>query len=82
MTAVAVNDTLLPAQMVVFDAEMLTDGATGLSTWMVFGAEVTIVPLLQVDVLITDTVIWSLLFSVVDVKVLLFVPALIPFTFH
>ncbi len=83
MVGVAVNVTLVPAQIVVADAD--TDTLAGR-----FGLTVIVTPLevagepvkhgLALDV--SSTVTTSLLFSVVVVNVLLFVPAFVPFTFH
>jgi tetrahydromethanopterin S-methyltransferase subunit E len=83
LVGVAVKLTLVPAQMVVADAD--TDTLAGK-----FGFTVIVTPLdvagdpvkhgLALDV--SPTVTTSLLFSVVVVNVLLLVPALVPFTFH
>ena len=81
MVGVAVNVTLVPAQIVVADAA--TDTLAGK-----FGLTVIVIP---VDVAgdpvkhgvafeVSCTVTTSLLFNVELVKVLLFVPALLPFT--
>ena len=61
---------------------MLTEGVTVGVTAMVMTLLVTVGVVAQFRVLVITTVITSLLFSADDEKVLLLVPALMPFTFH
>ena len=79
---VAVNVALLPAQIVVADAVTETDGVTNAFTVMVIPVLVAVAGEGQVALLVITTVTTSLLASVVEVKVALFVPAFVPFTFH
>ena len=58
---VAVNVTLVPAQIVVADAEMLTDGATGEVTVIVMALEVAVEGLAQPDEEVMTTVTTLLL---------------------
>ena len=82
LTGVAVNVTLVPAHIVVADAAIVTDGATEELTVIVMALLVAVGVVAQLKLLVITTVITSLLFSVDDEKVLLLVPALVPFTFH
>ncbi len=82
LTGVAVKVTLVPVQIVVADAAMVTDGATEEVTVIVMALLVAVGVEAQAELLVITTVTTSLLFNVVEVKVALLVPALVPFTFH
>ena len=82
MVGVAVNVTCVPAQMVVAEALMLTDGVTLALTVMVTGLDVAVAGDAQANDEVITTVTTSPLASVDDWNVALFVPALLPFTFH
>ena len=60
MVGVAVNVTLVPAQIVVADAAILTDGATGEVTVIVMALDVAVEGLAQPDEEVMTTVITSL----------------------
>ena len=79
---VAVKVTLVPAQIVVAEAETATEGVTTAFTVMVIPVLVAEAGEGQAALLVITTVTTSLLESVVVVKVALFVPAFTPFTFH
>ena len=81
-TGVAVKTTLLPEQILLDVVEMLTDGVTFCTTVILSLFDVALFGEAQADadVTIQDTV--SPLASKNVVKVLLLVPALVPFTFH
>lgn len=81
-TGVAVKTTLLPEHILLEVAEMLTDGVTFCTTVIRSLFDVALFGEAQADadVTIQDTV--SPLASENVVKVLLLVPALVPFTFH
>jgi hypothetical protein len=80
--AVAVNVTEVPGQIVAEDAAIETDGTrTGLTT-IVIPVLVPVMGLAQTALEVRITVTTSLLFSVVELKVGLFVPKLVPFTCH
>lgn len=82
MVGVAVKVTFAPAQIVVAVDDILTlTGKFGL-TVMVIPALVAGLLVAQVALDVNTTVTTWPFVSVLDVKVLLFVPALIPFTFH
>ena len=78
----AVNVTFVPAQMVVADAVMLTDGVTDDVTVMVMALLVAVVGMAHAALLVSTTVTTSLLFKIVDENVALLVPAFTPFTLH
>ena len=78
----AVKVTLVPAQMVVWLAAMLTEGVTGAVTVIVTALLVAVGVLRQLALLVSITVTTSLLFNVDDENVTLLVPAFTPFTFH
>ena len=74
--------TLVPAQIVVADADTATEGVTKAFTVMVIPVLVAVAGDGQVALLVITTVTTALLASVVEVKVALLVPAFVPFTFH
>ena len=82
LVGVAVNTTLVPAQMVVAEAPMFTDGVTDVVTIIVIALLVAVGEVAQVRLPVITTVTTSLLFKEDDEKILLLVPALLPFTFH
>ena len=55
----AVKETLVPVQMVVLDAAMLTDGVTDVVTVIVISLEVAVVGLAQRSLLVSIQVILS-----------------------
>ena len=61
MTGVAVKITLVPAQIVVTVAEILTDGITGEFTVMVMALDVAVGWVTQVKEVVITTVTTSLL---------------------
>ena len=61
MVGVAVNVTLVPAQIVVADAAILTDGATGAVTVIVMALDVAVEGLAQADEEVITTVTTLLL---------------------
>ena len=80
---VAVNVTLVPAQIVVALAEILTLAVNVGLTVMLMLFDVAGEPVKHgVALLVKTTVTASLLFNVVVVNVALLVPAFTPFTFH
>ena len=83
LVGVAVNVTLVPAQIVPAGlAAMLTlTGKFGL-TVMVMLLDVAGFPVAQVALDVKTHVTTSPLFNVVVVNVVAFVPAFVPFTFH
>ena len=81
--AVAVNVTLVPAQIVLPGfAAILTDGATVDPTLIVIPVAVAVVGLAQPSDEVIVTVITSPLTNALFEYVLLFVPTLFPFRFH
>ena len=82
LVGVAVNIILVPVQMVVAEAPIFTDGVTERVTIIVSALLVAVGEVAQERLLVITTVTTSLLFNEDDEKVLLFVPALLPFTFH
>ena len=68
--------------MVVADAVIETEGVDEVETVIVIALLVAVGVVAQPELLVITTVTTSLLFSVVDEKVALFVPAFTPFTFH
>ena len=83
MVGVAVNVTLVPAQIVVAGlAAMLTlTGKFGF-TVIVIALDVAGLPVAQVALEVSTQVTTSPLFKVVEVNVVELVPELVPFTFH
>ena len=79
---VAVKVTPVPEQIVVAEAAILTDGVTAEVIVMVIALDVAAAGFAQVTEDVITTFTTSLLFNEDDEKVLLFVPALLPFTFH
>lgn len=86
MAAVAVNVTLVPAQKVVAGDtfEMDTEGVKFGLTVTVTAALVAVATVGQGSLEVTTTDTWSLLFSVVEVKVfeVVLLPTFVPFTLH
>ena len=82
MVGVAVKETLVPAQMVVAEAETATEGVTTGLTVIVIPVDVADAGEAQeaVDVITHETT--SPLASALLVKVALLVPAFVPLTFH
>lgn len=78
----AVNVTLVPEQMVVNVAAILTDGITVDVTVIAIALDVAVGVVTQVSEVVNTTVITSPLTNVVLWNVAMFVPALTPFTFH
>jgi hypothetical protein len=79
---VAVNVAEIPGQIVVNGVAILTVG-TGIGcTVIVIGLLVAVIGAAHVAVEVRTTVTMSLFASVAEVKLLLFVPALVLFTFH
>ena len=83
MVGTAVNVTLVPAQIVgpeslLMLTEVVTTGFTSIGMLLLTTEEV--VTQFSEEVSVQET--RSPLFSVVELKVLLFVPALLPFTAH
>ena len=77
----AVNVTLVPAQIEVDEALMETDGVTAFAeTVMTLLVAFAVEMQLALDVMITLT--WSPLASVLDVNVAAFVPAFTPLICH
>ena len=82
MVGVAVNVMLVPAQIVVALAAMLTlTGKFGF-TVIVTVLDVAGLPVAHVALEVTTQVTTSPLFKAVVVNVLELVPAFVPFTFH
>ena len=78
----AVKVILLPAQIDVVDAAILTNGVTELAV-TVMALDVAVGVVVQPALLVITTVTTSLLFKVVVVKVTPVCPAtLVPFTCH
>lgn len=82
MVGVAVNVTDEPEQTVVEGVEILTEGATAGLTVMVMPVDVAVVVVAQAALDVITQVTICPLVNVVVVNVALFVPALVPFTFH
>ena len=79
---VAVNVTCVPAQIVVDDALILTDGATLAVTVIGIALDVAVAGEAQPKEDVITNVTTSLLARVVDWNVALLVPALFPLSFH
>lgn len=82
MLGVAVKVTVCPAQIVALFDAILTVGVTGAVVVMVIAFETTVVKFKQLALDVNWQVTISLLLKLLAIKVLLFVPALLPFTFH
>ena len=82
LVGVAVKVTEVPGQIVVADATMLTAGAGAGNTFIVIPVLVAVTGFAHGAFEVMTTVTTSLLENVVDVKVALLVPALVPLTFH
>lgn len=83
MVREALNTTDCPLQIVVPRFElMITDGLLELTTKIVIGVEVTTDGFPQGFEIVIVTVTTSPLFKVELTKVLLFIPTLVPFSFH
>jgi len=82
LTAVAVNVTGVPRQMLFCDATMLSDGVALELTFMVRLLLFTLAGTLQVASLVITQLILSPLAKLLLLKVALFVPALLPFISH
>ena len=82
LVAVAVKLTLVPAHIVVLGVDIDTVGVTAAPTVMVTALDVAVVDDAQAALLVNTTVTTSPLLSVVLANVALFVPWLLPFTFH
>ena len=80
---VAVKVTLEPAQIVLPGLAVIdTAGVTGLLTVIVIAFEVAVADVTQVSELVNTQVTMSPLFRDALVYVALFVPTLLPFSFH
>ena len=79
---VAVNVTLVPEQIVVALAAMLTDGVTVGFTVMVIALDVAVGCVTQVSDEVITTVTTSLFAKVEFWYVALFIPTFAPFSFH
>ena len=82
MVGVAVNVTFVPAQIVVAEAPIVTDGVTVGVTVMVTVADVAVAGTAQGNEEVMTTVMTSLFASVAFWYVALFAPTLLPFSFH
>jgi hypothetical protein len=83
LVGVAVKVTDVPVQIVVWLAATLTDGVTPVVTVIATGVLVAVGVVKHPALLVIVTVTWSLLLSVVDVKVAPVAPATgVPFTDH
>ena len=82
LVAVAVKLTLAPAHIVVLLACIETDGVTTGLTDIVTAFDVTCVCVTQVALLVSTQVTTAPLVNDVVENVALFVPWLLPFTFH
>lgn len=82
LVGVAVKVTEVPGQIEVCDAAILTDGTGAGLTVIVIAVLLTEAGEAHVAFEVIVTVTWSLLLSVVDENVGLFVPTFTPFTFH
>ena len=82
MVGVAVKVTELPVHTVVKGVVMLTDGVRDEVTVIVIDADVAVVGEAHAAVDVMTQVTTAPLVSVVVVYVALFVPTLVPFTFH
>ena len=82
MLGVAVKVTVCPAQIVELFAVMLTDGVTGVEVVMVTKFDTTVAKFKQLAFDVNWQSTTSLLLKLLAIKVLLFVPALLPFTSH
>ena len=82
MVGVAVNVTLVPAQILLAEDAILTAGVTLAFTIMVMLLLVADGVDKQLALLVSTQVNTSLLFNVDTVKIGLFVPTFVPFTFH
>ena len=82
MVGVAVKVTLVPAQIVVADAAILTLAGKLGFTFIVTALLVAGLPVAQVAFDVITTVTTSLSVNVVEVKMGLLLPAFVPFTFH
>ena len=80
--ALAVNETLVPGQIVDELALMLNDGTPLLFTVMVIELEVAVAVVTQVELDVITQVTTCPLVSDVVVNIGLLVPAFTPFTFH
>lgn len=79
---VAVNVTLVPAQIVVVDAAIEMDGVRMGFTTIVMLLLVAMADVTHVAELVRIQVTTSLLLSVVEVNVELFAPMFVPLIFH
>ena len=82
MVGVAVKVTLVPAQIVVAVAAILTDGFTDAVTVIVIALEVAVAGLAQASDDVITTVTTSPFTRVELWNVALLVPTLLPFSFH
>ena len=82
LVAVAVKLTLAPAHIVVLGVDIAMVGVTAVPTVIVTALDVAVADDAQAALLVNTTVTTSPLLSVVLAKVALFVPWLLPFTFH
>jgi hypothetical protein len=82
LTGVAVNVTMVPAQMVFCDAAILIDGITSGVTFIVMLLLVAVAGTAQAELLVIIQLTTSPLTSVLLLNVGLFVPALAPFSNH
>ena len=81
-TALALNVTEAPAQIVVPDAVIVIEGVTGAFTVIVIAFEVSLDWVLQEALVVSIQLTTSLLFKTEVLNVPLFVPAGVAFTYH
>lgn len=79
---VAVNATLVPAQISDRDETMLMVGVTAIVTIIVMLLLVTVVEVVHAALVVSTQTTTSLLLNVLDVNVEALVPTFTPFTFH
>jgi len=82
LVGVAVKVTLVPEQILLSDAKMLTDGVRLGFTTMVIALDVAVAIVKQVALDVNTQVTMSPLAKLDEVNVVLFVPAFTLFTFH
>lgn len=76
------NVTLVPEQILLADTAILMVGVTGVLAEIVMLLLVAVGIAKHVAFDVSTQVTTSLLFNVVEVNVVLFVPTFVPFTFH
>jgi hypothetical protein len=81
-TGTAAKTTTVPAQTVVDDAVMVTDGVTIGFTVILMVLDTTVLVVAQPAFDVNSHATWSALFNTVELYVLLLVPTFMPFSFH